>query len=403
MSGSAPRRVKFLTVLRLARGRTVWSVDGERFEVREGMGFLLVPGCLFGGLETSDALAVEVEKIEIRTSLASILPLKKQALHELEHALQTMQGPCFDFDPVAAALFRSLHSGSHPTGTLAFQSGIFALLAHAAQPAGSGQLSDTESLRRVSLFLAGLEHTCDEPWTLETMASAAGLRRSRFGALCRELTGENPSTFLNRVRIRRGRELLRSTSDSITEIAGACGFGTSQYFARVFRKFQGHDPSHYRRLAAQMQKGERIAYIKGDSGRIVTYADRRVGAGDFVVEGEVILDRLGGTAASLEFGKDRFGFDGREGRLFLEGETFGAIRYFEKSAEVIREGLPFRFLLKRCDRILYFFIGEKEIFSLPDDPAREPGRIGLRPLRNGIYINEFRIDGAEVALVADAV
>jgi hypothetical protein len=38
------------------------------------------------------------------------------------------------------------------------------------------------------------------------------------------------------------------------------------------------------------------------------------------------------------------------------------------------------------------------IFSMPDDPKRDIGRVGLRPLRNGIRVQRFEINGASAGL-----
>jgi hypothetical protein len=110
------------------------------------------------------------------------------------------------------------------------------------------------------------------------------------------------------------------------------------------------------------------------------------------------LDRLGETAASLEFGRDRFGFDSRAGRFFLEGEIFGDAQFFARNAEYIREGSPFRFILKRKGKHLELSIDGHTIVRRADDPCREIGRVGLRPMRNGIEVVSFEVNGKAVEL-----
>jgi AraC family L-rhamnose operon regulatory protein RhaS len=89
-----------------------------------------------------------------------------------------------------------------------------------------------------------------EPWTLETMAAQAGLKRSRFAHYCRKLTNATPLEYLARLRVERAAVLLRGRPDrSITQIAFDCGFASSQYFATVFRRIEGCPPGAYRRQA----------------------------------------------------------------------------------------------------------------------------------------------------------
>lgn len=52
--------------------------------------------------------------------------------------------------------------------------------------------------------------------------------------------------YLENVRLRRSRELLESTSMSISDIARAAGYNDSNYFARSFRKVYGVSPREYR-------------------------------------------------------------------------------------------------------------------------------------------------------------
>ena len=78
------------------------------------------------------------------------------------------------------------------------------------------------------------------------MSQTAGLGRTRLSQLIKERTGDSPIMYLNRLRIRKAQELLRETRQSITEIAFACGFQSSQYFARTFKHLTGKTPRDYR-------------------------------------------------------------------------------------------------------------------------------------------------------------
>ena len=84
-------------------------------------------------------------------------------------------------------------------------------------------------------------------WSLDAMSRTAGLGRTRLSQLIKERTGDSPIIYLNRLRIRKAQELLRETRQSITEIAFACGFQSSQYFARTFKQLTGgRTPRGYR-------------------------------------------------------------------------------------------------------------------------------------------------------------
>lgn len=99
-----------------------------------------------------------------------------------------------------------------------------------------------EAPHRVARFIDGLTQSCDEAWTLESMAAACGLKRTRFAELVSRLTGDSPIMALNRKRVARAEMMLRS-GESVTATAMACGFSSSQYFARTYRSFTGRAPS----------------------------------------------------------------------------------------------------------------------------------------------------------------
>lgn len=59
-------------------------------------------------------------------------------------------------------------------------------------------------------------------------------------------TGENFVAYLNRLRIDKACEYLRTANIKIHEISGLVGYRDSQYFYRVFKKYTGCTPIEYR-------------------------------------------------------------------------------------------------------------------------------------------------------------
>ena len=57
-----------------------------------------------------------------------------------------------------------------------------------------------------------------------------------------------PFTFQRKLRMQKARDLLATTEWSVEQIAAAVGIGSSNSFARTFRRDTGHSPSQYRRL-----------------------------------------------------------------------------------------------------------------------------------------------------------
>lgn len=109
----------------------------------------------------------------------------------------------------------------------------------------------TSTQRTVELFLADLAQSLAHPWTLESMAAQCGLGVTRFVHHCKQVTNLAPMQYLTRRRVEAAARLMREERGlSIAEVAGACGFASSQYFATVFSRHHECSPSEFRSRAA---------------------------------------------------------------------------------------------------------------------------------------------------------
>lgn len=86
------------------------------------------------------------------------------------------------------------------------------------------------------------------PISLEEVAEKAEYNPAYFSSLFKKHTGQNFSDYLTEVRIEQAKELLKSTRDSIGEIAEKVGYTDSKYFRKLFKKVTGIRPNDYRKL-----------------------------------------------------------------------------------------------------------------------------------------------------------
>ena len=88
---------------------------------------------------------------------------------------------------------------------------------------------------------------------LEDIAEAGQVSKSTCIRLFHKYTSKSPIDFLNSYRLQMSAEKLVSTSEQITEIAYACGFGQPSYFNRLFLKEYNMTPNQYRKQHARMK------------------------------------------------------------------------------------------------------------------------------------------------------
>ena len=103
---------------------------------------------------------------------------------------------------------------------------------------------ETARLKRMLGFIR--DHFAEDISPADIAASAGVCERECFRCFKQEL-GTTPLATLTDFRLRKAAELLRETDRSVTDIASACGFATSSYFGKVFRRRMNLSPLAYRR------------------------------------------------------------------------------------------------------------------------------------------------------------
>jgi AraC family transcriptional regulator len=96
-----------------------------------------------------------------------------------------------------------------------------------------------------------------EELRLSDVARAACVSPYHFHRLFREAFGETPNQYLQRKRLERARELLKTTDRGVTEISLNVGFESSTSFSALFRRTFGYSPREYRSILFRSSQGLR--------------------------------------------------------------------------------------------------------------------------------------------------
>ncbi len=83
--------------------------------------------------------------------------------------------------------------------------------------------------------------------SVEALAARAHMSPRHFARAFRAETGVTPARYVERVRLEAARRLLEETSEPISAVAAACGFGTAETMRRVFLRAVEVGPAEYRR------------------------------------------------------------------------------------------------------------------------------------------------------------
>ena len=112
-----------------------------------------------------------------------------------------------------------------------------------ANERGLGAFSDQNLQRALDSF----HKTPDTPWTVETLAQAAGMSRTSFAVLFQKKMAMTPMQYVTSWRIEIAKKLLLDPANTLTDAAEGAGYASDSAFSRVFKKETGLTPAGYRK------------------------------------------------------------------------------------------------------------------------------------------------------------
>lgn len=111
--------------------------------------------------------------------------------------------------------------------------------------ASTGQLKSWQLRTAKQLMLDRLD-TC---LSVTEIAEACALSRSHFSRMFKESTRMSPQQWLREQRVMKSRELLKTSTMLLAEIALECGFCDQSHFCRTFVKAEGMTPKAWQQQA----------------------------------------------------------------------------------------------------------------------------------------------------------
>jgi AraC family transcriptional regulator len=103
------------------------------------------------------------------------------------------------------------------------------------------------SKKAVGRVIESMHRNLAEQLTLDEMARTAMFSKFHFTRLFQRVTGISPGRFLAAVRLHQAKQLLTSTSLSVTEITHRVGYSSVGTFSSRFSSSVGVSPRAYRR------------------------------------------------------------------------------------------------------------------------------------------------------------
>ena len=111
-------------------------------------------------------------------------------------------------------------------------------------------LTETEqSIQSAAKYIS--EHYSDE-LNLSYLATMYSMSNCYFSRTFKQFTGFGVSEYINIIRIQQAEQMLCTGGLSVRQVANACGFNDSNYFAAVFKRHKGITPLKFSAMHKQV-------------------------------------------------------------------------------------------------------------------------------------------------------
>lgn len=110
------------------------------------------------------------------------------------------------------------------------------------------QTADRTGFRhpKLSAILSLMETNLEEPLRPHDLAQSVNISARQMERLFRRYLGATPSAYYTVMRLEHARNLLLQSDMYMTDVAIACGFGSSSHFSKRFRGHFGYSPYQLR-------------------------------------------------------------------------------------------------------------------------------------------------------------
>lgn len=108
-----------------------------------------------------------------------------------------------------------------------------------------------EELFQLEKVLSHIELNIDQPLPLKLLSEIAEMSSYQLERMTQKIFGVTMGQYVTKIRIEEACKNLRSTDNSIVEVAFSSGYSDQSAFTRQFKKTTGITPKRYRELQAE--------------------------------------------------------------------------------------------------------------------------------------------------------
>ena len=112
---------------------------------------------------------------------------------------------------------------------------------------------------KMGTSLSAIHDSLNMPWTVESLAEAAGMSRSAFAARFKELLGQTPLEYVTEWRMQKAMPLLQQRDKKLIDVARSVGYESDAAFSKAFKRVVGASPGEYLKRGFENQGNSGMA------------------------------------------------------------------------------------------------------------------------------------------------
>ena len=93
--------------------------------------------------------------------------------------------------------------------------------------------------------MSAIHERVNAPWTVESLAEAAGMSRSAFAARFKEILGQTPLEYVTEWRMQKAMQYIRERDKKLIDVARSVGYESDAAFSKAFKRVVGASPGEY--------------------------------------------------------------------------------------------------------------------------------------------------------------
>lgn len=155
-------------------------------------------------------------------------------------------------DPEADGLFRRIaeaYDSKDIFRTAAIKASVLDFLLFMCRKYATMQKRDnvieSDSYKRIQKAINYIKENIDKKITVDALADHVRISKYHFLRQFKKVTGNTAVNYINHLRCEYAKQLFRTSSLSIKEVAAMCGFDNCSYFAKIFKEYNGITPREF--------------------------------------------------------------------------------------------------------------------------------------------------------------